>query len=63
MSNTVKRIIRICAGLIFVLPYWITREDDLITVKALLWEVDFGKRGGMPYLRIRCPHIISALLK
>lgn len=63
MSNIAKRIIRICTGLIFVLPYGITKEGDLITVKALLWEADLGKIGSMPYLRIRCPHIISALLK
>lgn len=63
MSERTKKIIRICAGLLFLLPYSLSVDDGLITVKALLWEVEIGKKGGIPHLRIRCPHIISALLK
>lgn len=67
MSESVKKIIRICAGLIFVLPYGVSREvgdgTRITKIKALLWEFEIGKKNGIPRLAVRCPHVISALLK
>ena len=68
MSENIKKIIRICAGLLFVFPYGISRDigqngDRVTTIKALLWEIEYGQRGGIPHLRVRCPHVIKALLK
>ena len=68
MSDRVKKAIQICTMLLFVLPYRITREvgsngDEIITVRALLWEIETGKKGGLPHLRVRCPEILEKLLK
>ncbi len=68
MSESIKKFIRICAGLIFVFPYGISREvgsdgGRVTTVKALLWEIEFGTKNGIPHLALRCPHVIRALLK
>lgn len=67
MSQRMKKIVRTCALLLFVLPYGLSRtvqgEDDFVQIRAVLWEIEIGKKGGLPHLRIRCPEIARHLLK
>lgn len=67
MSENAKKIIRICAGLIFVLPYSLTREvgeETRITkIQSLLWEVEIGRKAGLPHFRIHSPHLLPMLLR
>lgn len=67
MSEPFKKAVRIAATLLFVLPYSLSRKigegDDILTVKAVLWEIEIGKKGGIPHFRVRCPEVIAHLLK
>ena len=67
MSENVKKIIRICAGLIFVLPYSLSREvgeETRITkIRSLLWELEIGTKNGLPHLAVRSPHLLPMLLR
>lgn len=68
MSERMQKAVRIAAMLIFVLPYGFSRQingdtDDVLTVKAVLWEIEIGKKGKIPHFRVRCPVVADHLLR
>lgn len=60
MSEKTKKIIRILALLIFVLPYAFEKSEEdgnkKITVRALLWEDQVGIKDGKLSVNVHFPY-------